>query len=305
MAKPTRDELEARVYALLGESSDVEEFDSTEVVLPKIEDVITRICKGEFLNVATGQRYRSWYLPFLDKTVFYTGVKEKSLSADVATTDTEVDFTATDFTSASAEDPQYVLINWDIIKYEWKSSTQITWVTGIDTTHSSGDLVYQLHKVPSSINKPYNLWKVTETNRMEKVDFCDFRKPITKRRYFTIVRDQTNDVDLINIVWYGADKFMLIYVDKNTTLSNGSSECIIPDSLELVSHLVAWEILREYEEYEDWQTKINHWCHLLDEMYAFYAKQTKESDQRITTGNPINLNLVYPSHGKGWSYRYK
>lgn len=41
----TRDDIVTRVYQLLGDPSDVEEFDEETVVLPKVEDVVSRICK--------------------------------------------------------------------------------------------------------------------------------------------------------------------------------------------------------------------------------------------------------------------
>lgn len=298
-----RDEIVARTYQLLGEPSDVEEFDETEVVLPKIENVVGRICKWIFINPVDKQVYRWGYLPFLDASVFYTGVLPTSLTAAVATSDTTISFDATGFLTASVGDPQYIYVNGDIIKYTWKTSTTITGVTGIGVAHSSGDTVYQLYKLPSQITKPFSLRKIVNSVTRYKIEHLDFRKEVGRSQYYTILRDGTTD--LLNIVGYGVDKFQMIYVDKNTTMSTWSTECIIPECTEMVAHLSAGELLWEYEEYDDGKTKIDHWCALLAEMYAFYAKQTKDTDKRIVTGNPVRFSHSIPWYGKRRSYFYR
>lgn len=44
---------------------------------------------------------------------------------------------------------------------------------------------------------------------------------------------------------------MMVYIDKNTVMEDSEAECIIPDSEDMLAHLVAGELLYEYEEYED------------------------------------------------------
>jgi hypothetical protein len=65
--------------------------------LPKVENVVSRICKGIYINPVTAQVYRSGYLPFLDASVFYTSVQPIALQADVATSDTEIYFDTNKF----------------------------------------------------------------------------------------------------------------------------------------------------------------------------------------------------------------
>jgi hypothetical protein len=93
----TRDDIVTRVYQLLGDPSDVEEFDEKTVVLPKIEDIVSRICKGIYINPVNSQIFRSGYLPFLDASVFYTSVQPIALQADVATNDVVITFDTTNF----------------------------------------------------------------------------------------------------------------------------------------------------------------------------------------------------------------
>lgn len=193
-------------------------------------------------------------------------------------------------------------INWDIIKYTGKTATTITGVTWIWTTHKAGDLVYQLYKLPTSITKPFTLFRMTGNQNKQKVEHVDFRQPILENNYYTILRDWSQD--LLNIVGFWGDlTFMMIYIDKNTTMATGETECIIPDCTEMVAHLVAWELLYEYEEYEDWPTKLLHWCSLLNEMYMFYAKQTKDTDRRMVSGNPVTYSKAFGWMNRGWRFR--
>lgn len=104
----TRDDIVTRVYQLLGDPSDVEEFDEDTVVLPKIEDVVSRICKGIYINPVNAQIFRSGYLPFLDATVFYTSVQPIALQDDVETTDIVITFDTTNFLNTGGN---YIYIN--------------------------------------------------------------------------------------------------------------------------------------------------------------------------------------------------
>lgn len=44
MADVTRDQIMARTYELLGEPSDVEEYNEETVLVPKANDIVRRIC---------------------------------------------------------------------------------------------------------------------------------------------------------------------------------------------------------------------------------------------------------------------
>lgn len=295
----TRDDIVTRVYQLLGDPSDVEEFDEETVVLPKIEDIVSRICKWIYINPVNAQVFRSGYLPFLDAKAFYTSVQPIALQDDVATNDVVISFDTTNFLNTWGD---YIYINGDIIKYTGKTSTTITGVTWIWTTHKAGDLVYQLYKLPTSITKPFTLFRMWGNQNQQKVAHVDFRQPILENNYYTILRDWSQD--LLNIVgFWGELTFMMIYIDKNSTMSTPSSECIIPDCTEIVAHLVAGELLYEYEEYEDWPTKLQHGCALLNEMYMFYAKQTKDTDRRTASGNPVTYSKAFWNTGRWGRFR--
>lgn len=300
----SRWDIVTRVYQLLWDPSDVEEF-SEEIVVLKLESIVSRVCKGIYINPVTAQRYKSGYLPFLDKVTFYTSVQPIALTEDVALWDTTISFDTTNF--LNTWDWDYLYINWDIIIYTWVTATTVTGVQWIDTTHKAGDMVYQLYKLPSNIAKPFTLWQMTGTQNKLKVEHCDFRQPILESRYYTILRDSTTwqtEMDLVNLVWFWGDlKFMMVYIDKNTVMEDSEAECIIPDSEDMLAHLVAGELLYEYEEYEDWPTKLQHGCALLDEMYSFYSRQTRDTDQRITSGNPVTYSKAFGTVWRGQGFR--
>lgn len=304
MADVTRDEIIARTYILLGEQSDAEEYDEEGVLVPKLDDIVRRICQWQVVSVIDKTKYRSGYLPFLEATAFYTYVQPVSNSVAIATTDTEITADTTNYLDATAEDPQYILINWDKIKYTGKTATQFTGVTGIDVAHASWLTIRQLFKAPSTISKPYSLWRQTNTDNREEVEHTDFRKQIQLNRYYTILRDGSQD--LINIVWYsGGDVFMIDYITNSTNMATWASVCTIPDCLEMVSHILAGELLRENEEYDDGRTKLIQWYSLLDEMYSFFAKQTAKKETRIKSGTKLGFNYAYPQYGTRARYSFR
>lgn len=304
MTDVTRDQIKDRVYQLLWETSDVAEFDELTIVVPKMNNIVDRICKWSIVSITDKRKYRAWYLPFLHVTAFYTFVQPKSNTVAVATSDTEITVDTTKYLDATSLDPQYLLINGDIIQYTGKTSTQFTGVTWISVVHQKWQLVYQLYKAPSAVSKPYNLFQQIDTQTRREVDHVDFRKPIYHHRYYSILRDGSQD--LLNIVWYSWDDiFTLDYIKQSDDMTTGSSICTIPDAIELVAQITAWELLWENEEYEDGTTKLDHWYTLLDEMYTFYAKQTWKNEVRVRHGINLGFNYAYPTYASRARYRLR
>lgn len=170
--------------------------------------------------------------------------------------------------------------------------------------HASGLLIQQLYKVPTSISKPYSLWHQVSTTERREIKHVDNRKPITLSRYYSVLRDGSQD--LIQVYGYtGDDVMMLDYITTSTDMDSGSDVCTIPDSRELVAHMLSGELLWENEEYEDGQTKLDHGYALLDEMYSFYAKQTAKNETRITAGNRVGFTSAYYPNGSRQRYRLR
>ena len=99
-------------YKQLGEPSDSINYDETDVVRPKVNEVVDRVCKGMLRNVFTNMLYTAGDLPFRRRTEFYAGINRQSLQADVTIGDTTIDFDTTDFPTAG-----WVWIDNNIIEY--------------------------------------------------------------------------------------------------------------------------------------------------------------------------------------------
>jgi len=118
----TKAQLISDIYRIVWDSSESDEYSET-VVLEKLNEVVRIIWWWYVTDVRNEQQiYEAWDLPFLYARQFYTLVEPVPLTVAVATWNTTISFDTTNFSASWV-----VLIEWDVINYTWKSSTQITW----------------------------------------------------------------------------------------------------------------------------------------------------------------------------------
>lgn len=290
------------VYVALWEPSDANEYTET-IVTTKINNLQNLICKGRLVDIRTTtsvpREYIAWHLPFTRDNAFYTNVPKVTSSAAIATSDTTISFDTTNFASSG-----YLYVNGDIVKYTWKTDTEVTGVTGIDVAQSKGVSIEQVFTLPSNITKPFTLFNINN-NRHYEVPYIDSRYPTQTGQYYTIVHDKDDDVDLLRIKWFNSEetKFRLNYYKNATDLSDDADVSVIPDPYaeEILIPLVAWYLLREQEEVEDASSKLAQWYASLNSMYNYYSSMNKPSRQKIKTSN-MDFRSITSYHGSRRHY---
>lgn len=289
----TRGDIVTEIYNQLWEPSDSSNYDMLTVVVPKLNNIVSRICKKILINPQNQQRYTAWDLPFLRGTEFFEKVQRRNLTELVETADTDVYLDTTDLPSAGA-----LMISQDIIEYTSKTSTYVSGATGIDIDQASWTIVHRLFPLPTGITKPFTMFRFDSKGERFEIPYVDYRYPVTAYKYYTMVVD-TDGTEYLMFVWYReSDKFVLNYYINSTDMSSDSSVCIIPDpyALTVLPWLVAWRLLREREETEDSVTKLSSGFGWLDEMFAYY-NSLNEKNRTTVYSTPPNLSSI-----NGWRY---
>jgi hypothetical protein len=219
----TRLEIDTRVVKLLNEASDSTTFDST-TRYALINEIQSKVCKGDIVDLVTNATYKSPFLRFLAKRQFLKTVQPVTAPA-IATTDTEITLTTTYLQSAG-----YMYINGDIIQYTGKSATQITGVTGIDSAQKSGEEIKQAYLVPSTAHKGFDL-KMIKNGSETLIPFLDDRAEKDIPLYYTLVIDDTTGNEFIVIEGINEDDEVLVfdYYVKSTDLSADGDTTDLPD----------------------------------------------------------------------------
>lgn len=297
----TRQDIVEKTYKLLSEVSDVDWYNEVKDVIPKIESVVRRVINWEMTNIMVSEAwgskiYRSGYLPFLDSKMFVNTQKPRPLAEQAVAWDTIMEFDSSNFPESGV-----VYANMNTVSYTGNTDSSITGCSWIELTHDSGDMVHLLHKVPEVVSKPFKLYKIHSSTHKEEVNHYDHRSETRPSRYYEIIRHDWDDY--LNIVWYWTGKFVLYYVKTNVEMTDPDSECVIPDpyAVDLVALLASGELLYEYEEYMDGEKKLNKWYWLLEELYNFYARQTKDWNKKFVVGNKVSFNNII---GNGWNTGY-
>lgn len=295
----TRSEIVSETFIQLWEPSDSSNYDATTVVIPKINQIVSRICKKILINPTTQQRHTAWDLPFLRGTEFYSSVHKRSLSDEVEIGDTTVSLITTWLDSAWA-----LMVSQDIIKYTNSTATTITWVTGVDVDQPSWTIVHRLFALPTGITKPFTMFRFDSKGCRYEIPYIDYRYPTQASYYYSIVVD-TDGTEYLMFVWcWQNDTFVLNYYINSTDMTTDGAVCVIPDpyALTVVPALVAWRLLREREETEDAATKLASGFSWLEEMFSYYNSMNEKNRQTILS-TPPNLSSIRGWYGKRRRYR--
>lgn len=288
----TFSELKTRVYKLINEKTDSTVF-TDSYVWSVINEIQHNICVWDVTNLETWQVYQSPYLRFLASKSFFKSVDPINLTAAVATTDTEISFTTTNFLSSGD-----IYINGDIITYTWKTATQITGVTWIATTHDSWEEVKQAFQLPTDAWKGFSL-RLIEDNQETPIPYMDDRALKDQYLYYTIVSDSTSTDEFIVIEWYTQnDKTLVLdYYKTSTDMSASGDSTDLPDpyGMQVLAPLVAWEILYNSDERQNGVGFLREGYSKLQQMYTNYSARTKEYRRKVKT-------RAFDRHTIGWNY---
>ena len=143
-------DIKTKVWSLLGQLSSSTNFNES-IIWAEINARAREIWKGKVINkLNPWQYFRAWRLYFRDKSLSKRIKSGGTLSADLWVWD--VTATLTDTTNLLSS--WYVEIWWDTIKYTWKTSTTITWISWQTIDHLATEKVIQLYEMPVNMHKP-------------------------------------------------------------------------------------------------------------------------------------------------------
>lgn len=269
----TLESLVRSTFNKLWEPSDIASSSATEVVIPKINDVIRRICSWKVYNLIEWGMIQGKYLPFLAWTKIINVFTSRNLTQEVVVWDTKLYFDTTDFPSSGS------VIMWEVIfSYTVKTSTYIEIPASV-LERDNWTVLRALYDMPTDIDEPQALrqWTID-------IWFVNDDDQIRGSVYYSII---SGKLYIKWVTW----KVVLKYKKKPTDLSSNTDECIIPDAKDIISCISAGEVLYDLEETNDAQTKLVQWYSQLKEFYARQASQVKK--QNTIMGQPFNLNSTY------------
>ena len=275
----TLEQLISRSYKALWQNSDAVNITADDVMIPKINSIVNRICKWIYINPITWQRYTAGDLPFTRKQQFYTIVDKQTATADVAIWATVVSFVSTTFATTGA-----IFTNWQVIEYTGNTWTTLTGCSGILAPITEWANIYQLYAIPTNISNPFTVFLIDDKGYTTEIPYIDDRFKSNSSYYYTIVQNNSGTRYIHFFGWNSTSgQIQIKYYENSTDMVALSDECIIPDtrSLDMVSMLTAWEVAYENEETDDANTKLNLGCMKLNEMYVYYTSQIKRSKQQF------------------------
>lgn len=280
----TRAEIVAEVYNIMGQPSDSSNYNAETIVIPKINRLVQRLCRGKYRSILNQQSYSAGELDFLKRDFFFTNVTPVSLTTALTTTSTTIEMETANFA-----DSGFVMINSDIIQYTGKTATELTGVTGIDTDHATGQLIFQLFELPEDISKPFTLFRLNKNQRYEpsyfEVPYVDERQMPDKINYFTVVSPDGGETQLLSLRddYRTTNQYRLIYYLESTDMEAETDVCTIPDpyALEVVAPLVAGEVLWDTQEVEDATTILRRGEAGLTEMFDYMSSLVKKNRPQV------------------------
>lgn len=270
------DNLESLVkatYDKLWEPSDITSSSATEVVIPKINDVIRRICSWKMYDLIEWWMIQGKYLPFLASTKIIEVLTSRVLTKEVLVWDTKLYFDTTDLKSSGS------IIMWEVIfTYTVKTSTYIE-ISSSEFKWDKWTVLRVLYDMPTDIDEPQALrqWNIDIT-------FINDNDQARGTVYYSII---SGKLYIKWVVW----KVILKYKKKPTSLSNNTDVCIIPDAKNIIACISAGEVLYDLEETNDAQSKLVSGYSQLKEFYAKQSSQVKK--QNSIMAQPFNLTSTY------------
>ena len=266
-------DMKQKVWTLLWQKATSTNF-SNDIVWDEINTLSLEVWRGRVVNLLNPQQViRAWNLWFQE---WNTSLRVKAggiVTELVSFWDTEIKASTTNLLPSG-----YVLIGWDIINYTWKTSTELTGVTWITTTHLVWDWITQLYPVPANFETM--IWMDYVFNWIAWVYYQEI--PLNNGvASYQIMRLWANVYLKIN-GFQNNTQIRVRYAKKYEDLVNDTDICPFPDKygVNVISFLVAWTLA-----YDKWmptaERLLNRSYGNLRAMYQYYTNETKVIKQRI------------------------
>lgn len=231
----TLSDLRSEVYNLVNEPQTSSVY-STDTVDSYINDQVLEICT-----------LRKWQ--FLRQKQMIIAADNTTLSENITTATTSFDIGAV----TNLQEPGAIWLNGDVINYVSISSTTLQTVTNIEISHTSGEIVYPLYKVPSDyLRSPQLLVQPNGSDRFDEKIYVDAHNwdlsttgSSDIKNKWTIITDNSEAAYLmVNNVEVG-DIIKFHYQKRPGTMTADSDTCDIPDpwALKIIPKRVAYKLM--------------------------------------------------------------
>ena len=281
----TLNQIRDEVYYLINQRHNSQVYDFNTRVLPKINRVQTQICKGFYVSVLNWQKYKAWDLRFLRKKIYFNSVSNIVTSANVSAGAATIPLAPT----TNLPNFWFLYCNWIVIQYTWKTLNSVTGVTWLIVPLQSWQPIMQAIQIPNDADRTFQLFQIIEWGYELEVPYTDMTHQTNKYFSFKIVEDQTTINNFVIVQWRRSDNgFLLYYYAKSQDLVNLSDTSTIPDpyALEVLSKIIAWELLRETEQDPQSERLLTLWYSKLEWMYNSFNDFHQ----------PDRMDVVLPTH---------
>lgn len=272
----TLQEIDDRVVLNLWVDSDSNTYAKTSRRIPKINQVIRRICKGRYKNILTEQMMVSGDMNFLRAKQFIEDYKPIQTTEEVTAWMTEIDVTSTAHLPSSWS----ANIGWSVFAYTWKTASSLTGVTWVVGTHKKGIEVRIVHELPSDCVKPFNLFHINETTgKTLPKEYLDYKFQDNLKNYWTVVGDSSDNKQYLDLFFTDEwERYWHYYYKNPTTLSADGDTTEIPGEywVELVALLASGELLRETEQRDQGKNQLVLAYSMLLEFFDEYISNAKQ-----------------------------
>lgn len=302
----TLTEIQTEVFFLLWESQTSGTYNSVSRVLPKINDVITRVCSWEYKDIlrstsANNVIYKAWDLRFLRNKMFIERKPWSPTTSAVTAGDAFVSVDTTNFSSS-----WYAIIWWNIFNYTSINPTALVTTTGIIGNFPEWTLVEQVYLVPADVDRSFRLVRILQWNQSREFPNMDNKFDTTASAYFSILPDtQSTENNFVYIPWVTYQNttvfptYWFEYYKVPNTLSSWSDTTVIPWQywVSVIAPLVAGELLYETEEIWDAQAKLQLGYSKLQMFYSKYKDFNKQFRDKVDYNR---WNQYYWARGFNW-----
>lgn len=272
----TKKEIVDKIYYILWEEQDSTVFDKEGEIVPKINEIIDKICRCEVTNILTQQKIRWWILNFLYEEKTIKIPKQMMLMVDIDEDTTTLTLDRIDW----LPNKWYLDIWWNIVSYDGiDTDWTILKVQWVNWYHEAKTKVNFAYRMPSKVLKPADIF---DNQFWWLLKFSDFRENNVYTRGYTLKPYQWKNIAIFyNVEW----TVTISYSKKLDPVESDDDECGLPDDYwkRIVPYLVTWQILIDTTEVDKWQKLLSIWYAELEDMYSFYATPNKQFRKKIKT----------------------
>lgn len=256
-------------------TSTVFSLQTTKLIVSEIQDAI---CTGWYTDM-NWQTYKSPNLTFLNKKSFYK-LYDDTTSASI------VNIWWTQISCVNSYPSTWtLLINWNILAYNWNDWSIISWIIWLNTSINVWDKIKLVYALPNDIYKWFNVkkhiwWIETVLNEI------DSRDNLWNIGYFITEDHYDNKYVWFNWIGWKDVNIEFNYIRKSPDVS-ASTNIILPKPfwITILPNLVCARLLINWDENTKAKNLEVLGVNELKRLYENYASKIKEFKWRIEWNN--------------------